>query len=316
MRATALNKIYELAKRDERVVFIGSDLRPNLLGEMKKEFPDRFFMIGVSEQFMIGFAAGLAMEGFIPYLNTIGPFMTERCYEQISVDLCLHNLPVRLIASGGGYVYSKLGPTHQNIKDIAIMRALPNMTVCAPADAHEMAMLMDATLDFPHPMYIRLAKGGDRIITKGSIGSLKQGVTLTKLETEEEHDVLLIGTGIGSRLALDTSEILEKENIECCVIHHCFLKPFDSKAIYRIANKGTLLIVTVEEHTINGGLGSIIAEIIAEKLIRQFRFSADFMRIGIPDCFSEDYGTQESLLSNVGLDPQQIADKIKLRLTN
>ncbi|MFM8688960.1 MAG: transketolase, partial [Acidimicrobiaceae bacterium] len=123
MRKTALDCVYKLSKIDERVVFVGSDLGPGVLDKMKTEFPDRFFMEGVSEQYIIGMAAGLAMEGFIPYVNTIATFLTRRCYEQIAVDLCMSDLPVRLIASGGGGVYAPLGPTHLAIEDIAIMRA-------------------------------------------------------------------------------------------------------------------------------------------------------------------------------------------------
>src|SRR5919112_2840169 len=147
MRNTCLNKVHALAKRDERVVFIGSDLSPNLLGEMKKEFPQRYYMEGIAEANIIGMAAGMAMDGFVPYVNTIATFLTRRCYEQVAVDLCLHNLPVRLIANGGGLVYAPLGPTHQAIEDIAIMRALPNMTVVCPCDADEAARLMEQTLD-------------------------------------------------------------------------------------------------------------------------------------------------------------------------
>ena len=131
MRKRSLDMVHTLARRDERVVFIGSDLSPNLLGEMKKEYPQRYYMEGIGEANVIGMAAGMAMEGFIPYVNTIATFITRRCYEQVAVDLCLHDLPVRLIGNGGGYVYAPLGPTHQAIEDIAIMRALPRMTVSA-----------------------------------------------------------------------------------------------------------------------------------------------------------------------------------------
>ena len=125
--------------------------------------PDRWYMEGVTEANVIGMAAGMAMEGFVPYVNTIATFITRRCYEQVAVDLCLHDLPVRLIGNGGGFVYAPLGPTHQAIEDIAIMRALPNMTVVVPADAEEMRRFMEVTLDWPHPIYIRLAKGGDAV---------------------------------------------------------------------------------------------------------------------------------------------------------
>jgi transketolase C-terminal domain/subunit len=122
-------------RSDKRVIFIGSDLSPGLLADMKKEMPERWYMEGITEANVIGMAAGLAMEGYVPYVNTIATFITRRCYEQVAVDLCLHELPVRLIGNGGGLVYAPLGPTHLAIEDIAIMRALPNMTVTAVCDA-------------------------------------------------------------------------------------------------------------------------------------------------------------------------------------
>ena len=157
MRNTCLNMVYELAKRDGRTIFIGSDLSPGLLAGMKREMPERYYMEGVTEANIIGMAAGLAMDGYIPFVNTIATFITRRCYEQIAIDLCLHNLPVRLIGNGGGFVYAPLGPTHLAIEDIAIMRALPNMTVIAVCDAAEMERMMECALDWPQPIYIRLA---------------------------------------------------------------------------------------------------------------------------------------------------------------
>jgi len=170
MRQTCLNMVYDLAKRDKRVLFIGSDLSPGLLGDMKKEMPERWYMEGITEANVIGMAAGFAMEGYVPYVNTIATFITRRCYEQVAVDLCLHDLPVRLIGNGGGLVYAPLGPTHLAIEDIAIMRALPNMTVTAVCDAKEMVRLMNATLEWPHPIYIRLAKGGDPVVSRDENG--------------------------------------------------------------------------------------------------------------------------------------------------
>ena len=170
MRNTCLDMVYELAKRDRRTVFIGSDLSPGLLAGMKREMPDRYYMEGVTEANIIGMAAGLAMEGYIPYVNTIATFITRRCYEQVAIDLCLHNLPVRLIGNGGGLVYAPLGPTHLAIEDIAIMRALPNMTVIAVCDAAEMKRMMECSLDWPQPIYIRLAKGGDPVVSRGGLG--------------------------------------------------------------------------------------------------------------------------------------------------
>src|SRR5712692_5785091 len=170
MRPACVNKVFDLAKRDPRVVYIGSDLDPSLVRRMKNEMPGRAFMEGVSEQHVIGMAAGLAMEGYIPFVHTIATFITRRCYEQVAVDLCLHNLPVRLIGNGGGLVYAPLGPTHLAIEDIAIMRALPNMTVVAVSDAPEMTRFMQQSLDWSLPIYIRLAKGGDPVVSREDHG--------------------------------------------------------------------------------------------------------------------------------------------------
>ena len=129
MRNTCLNEIHRLAKDNENIIFIGSDLGAGTLTNMQQELPDQFIMEGISEQHIIGMSAGLAMEGFIPYVNSIAPFLTRRCYEQVLVDLCLHDLPVRLVGNGGGVVYAPLGPTHLAVEDIAIFRVIPNMTI-------------------------------------------------------------------------------------------------------------------------------------------------------------------------------------------
>src|SRR6476620_2270175 len=165
MRKTSLDMVYELAKRDQRVVFIGSDLGPDTLKQLKAEHPSQFLMEGVSEANIVTMAAGMAMEGKIPYINTIATFLSRRCFEQIVLDLGLHNTKVRLIASGGGVVYAPLGPTHLAIDDIAILRTVPNMTVVAPCDANEMARLMPLTVEHRGPVYIRLGKGGDPIVS-------------------------------------------------------------------------------------------------------------------------------------------------------
>ena len=170
MRNTCLNEIHKLAKVNKKILFIGSDLGAGTLADMQQEIPDQFIMEGISEQHIIGMSAGLAMEGFTPYVNSIAPFLTRRCYEQVLVDLCLHNLPVRLIGNGGGVVYAPLGPTHLAVEDIAIFRVIPNMTIIAPCDAEEMVRLVKQTVNWPHPIYIRLAKGGDKVVSNKKNG--------------------------------------------------------------------------------------------------------------------------------------------------
>ena len=165
MRKTCLDSVYELAKRDQRIFFIGSDLGVGTVKQFKAEMPERFLMEGVSEANVVGVAAGLALEGKIVYVNTIATFLTRRCFEQVALDLCLHKANVRLIGNGGGVVYAPLGPTHEAIEDIAIFRALQRMSIVAVADAEEMKRMMPQTVEHPGPIYIRLGKGGDPIVT-------------------------------------------------------------------------------------------------------------------------------------------------------
>jgi transketolase len=293
MRKTALDCVYKLSKIDERVVFVGSDLGPGVLDKMKTEFPDRFFMEGVSEQYIIGMAAGLAMEGFIPYVNTIATFLTRRCYEQVAVDLCMHDLPVRLIANGGGGVYAPLGPTHLAIEDIAIMRALPNMAVVVPCDADEMNRLMMSTLEWPHPIYIRLAKGGDRVVS-----AEQNGFELGKsIKMRDGVDGLFITTGVMTQLALETAEILKTKGVDVGVLHVHTIKPFDTSGVVS-AIESVKAVVTVEEHIVNGGLGSAVLESCSEL---HPELLPKISRIGIPDKFATEYGSQSSLLKHWGI---------------
>lgn len=293
MRKMALDCVYKLSKLDDRVIFVGSDLGPGVLDKIKTEFPDRFFMEGVSEQYIVGMAAGLAMEGFIPYVNTIATFLTRRCYEQVAVDLCIHDLPVRLIANGGGGVYAPLGPTHLAIEDIAIMRALPNMAVVAPCDADEMNRLMMSTLEWPHPIYIRLGKGGDKIVSEE-----KNGFELGKsIKMRTGIDGLFITTGVMTQLALETADILKKDGVDVGVLHVHTIKPFDHAGVIA-AMKDVRAVVTVEEHIVNGGLGSAVLESCSEL---NPELLPKISRIGIPDKFATEYGSQNSLLKHWGI---------------
>ena len=252
MRQTCLNMVHDLAKRDPRPLFVGSDLSPGLLAEMKKQMPERWYMEGITEQNLIGMGAGLAKEGFIPYLNTIATFITRRCYEQVAVDLCLHDLPVRLIANGGGLVYAPLGPTHLAIEDMAIMRALPNMTVTAVCDAKEMVRLMNCTLDWPHPIYIRLAKGGDPVVSREELG-FAIGKAIPMRRARSKGSVVLMSTGVMTTNSLAAAELLAKDGIDASVVHFHTVKPLDEATLLEFARDAEL-VVTVEEGIRIGGL--------------------------------------------------------------
>src|SRR6516225_10642568 len=242
MRPTCVNKVFELAKRDPRVVYIGSDLSPDLTARMKKEMPGRAFMEGVSEAHVVGMAAGLAMEGFIPFVHTIATFITRRCYEQVAVDLCLHNLPVRLIGNGGGLVYAPLGPTHLAIEDMAIMRALPNMAVVAVCDAKEMVRFMKCSLDWPSPIYIRLAKGGDPVVSRDEHG-FAIGKAIVMRKPRWARPVVLMATGVMTTNCLAAADILAAEGIDVAVLHFHTVKPLDQAAVLEFA-AGAGLVVT------------------------------------------------------------------------
>jgi transketolase len=307
MRNTCLNMVYELAKQDERVVFIGSDLSPGLLSDMQKEFPDRFYMEGVSEANIIGMAAGLAMEGYIPYVNTISTFLTRRCYEQVAIDLCMHNLPVRLIGNGGGVVYAPLGPTHLAIEDITIMRALPNMTVVAVCDADEITRLMRETLDWPHPIYIRMAKGGDKIVSSNEHPfRIGKAINISYSNQPGKLTVLLISTGIMTQRALQIASALE-ESVNVVVLHCHTVKPLDEASIIHHA-KQAKLIVTMEENILIGGLGSAVMDCLMESLGTAMPL---VRRFGLPDRFSDKYGSQDSLLDYYGLSVEKMLMSIK-----
>ena len=310
MRKRSLDMVHALAKRDDRVVFIGSDLSPGLLGGMKKEFPSRYYMEGIAEANIIGMAAGMAMDGYIPYVNTIATFITRRCYEQVAVDLCLHDLPVRLIGNGGGYVYAPLGPTHEAIEDIAIMRALPRMTVTAVCDAEEMTRLMEATLEWPHPIYIRLGKGGDPVISKPERGfAIGKAIDMIDGETGD-CDVLLVATGVATTQALKAASTLAAEGIRCRLLHFHTVKPLDVDALVDAAGR-TRLVVTVEEHSVVGGLGSAVLEGLADHLAGPM---PRVKRLGIPDRFSERYGSQQKLMEFFHIDDKSIAATVRTEL--
>ena len=309
MRKTCLDWVYKLAKEDQRVVFVGSDLSPGLLGEMKQEMPDRWFMEGIAEQNVVGMAAGMAMEGLIPYVNTIATFFTRRAYEQIAVDCCLHNVPVRLISNGGGLVYAPLGPTHLAIEDIATMRALPNMTVVACCDAEEMKRFMDASLHWKGPIYIRLAKGGDPVVSRPERG-FEIGKAIVMRASSEASPVVLMTTGVMTTNALQAAKMLESDGIDATVVHFHTIKPLDVAAVLGHA-RAARLVVTVEEGIAIGGFGSAVTDVLVDRLGPGM---PRVKRIALPDSFTKNYGLQNDLFEVFGLTPPQIARAVREKL--
>jgi transketolase len=294
--------VHELARRDDRVVFIGSDITKRDLEQFAEEMPDRFLMEGIYEGHIVGMAAGLAMNGKLPYINTIATFLTRRCFEQIVVDLCMHSLPVRLLASGGGTTYAPLGPTHLAIEDLSILRAVPNMTVVAPCDADEMQRLMDKTLDWPGPMYIRMAKGGDPIVSRSDLPfEIGRAIPL-----REGTDALLISTGITTQVALEAADLLQADGIAASVLHVHTIKPLDREAILAHASAAGS-VVTIEEQTLPGGLGGAVAE----TLMDAGAGNVPFGRLGLPDVFPDELGSQEQIMNHYEISARALADRTR-----
>ena len=304
MRQVCLNTVYELAKKNKKIVFIGSDLGPGVLDTFKKKYPDRFFMEGVAEQSIIGLAAGLAFESFRPYVNTIATFITRRCFEQVVVDLCLHNLPVTLIGNGGGLVYAPLGPTHQAIEDISIMRSLPNITIISPCDAHEMKYLMLDSIKLKGPLYVRIARGGEEIITQKFKPKIGKAIELKKVK-----DYYFLTTGITSHIAMEACKFLKKtENLDCGVVHCSTIKPLDKNFLNRII-RNSKKIITVEENVKAGGFGSSVLEFTSE--LSNLKKKADIKIMGLKDKFLTKYGTQQELLEHSGLSFKDLSKNMK-----
>ena len=307
MRKTSLDTVYAIAKKNKKAIFLGSDLGFKVLDEMRVQLPKNFLMEGICEQNLIGMSAGLAMEGYIPYVNTIGTFLTRRCYEQIFLDICLHNLPVRLIGNGGGLVYAPLGPTHLSVEDFAILRPIPNMTIVSPCDAIEMKKIMLQTERYPGPIYIRVARGGDKIITnKETNVKIGEAVELIK-----PVDAVFITTGITSQIALEAINFLNSNNLKIGLVHLHTIKPLDSGYLKNLFNSVKFAVI-VEEHSVVGGLGSAILEFVNDYSIKDIRIK----RIGIPDKFVEKYGTQDTLLKHLKIDRDNLIDSMKKLLEN
>ena len=299
MRKKCLDMVHDLAKRDERVYFIGSDLGFRVLDAFRREIPARFIMEGVSEANIIGLAAGLAMDGKIPYVNTIATFLTRRAFEQIVVDVCLHNLPVRLIGNGGGLVYAPLGSTHMAFEDISALRVIPNMTIVAPADSLEMERLMPLTLEHPGPIYIRLGKGHDPIVTsRDTPFRIGRAVTFAT-----GREVLVIASGVTLARALEARAKLAELGIDAGLLHLHTLKPLDSTAILEAA-ANVRAVITVEENVLIGGLGEAVATLLMDNGLGYKRLA----RIGIPDVFPDFYGSQNELLDKFGISASGIVE--------
>jgi transketolase len=295
MRAQWAQALLELAKRDERIFALTADTVGLPLADFKQTFPERVLDVGVAEANMVGISAGLALCGKIPFAATIAVFASMRCYEQIRSDVCYQNLNVKIVGVGAGFKYGPLGATHHATEDIAIMRALPNMTIVVPADGRETRKATAALAAHPGPAYLRLGRTGEPAVYTGDYEfQLGRAVTL-----RAGTDLSLIAAGLVLPNVMQAADALHAKGIQARVLNMHTVKPIDKTAILHAA-RDTGAIISVEEHSIIGGLGSAIAEILAEA-----QLAVPFRRIGLRDIFS-GIGTQEQLWEKYGMGSAQI----------
>lgn len=293
MRNHVINDITALAQNDERILLLTGDLGFGVLEEYSCKYPDRYINCGIAEQNMASIAAGLALEGNLVFVYSIGNFPTLRCIEQVRNDICYHEANVKIIAVGGGFPYGSLGMSHHATEDIAMMRALPNMKVFVPADSIEAKAALAEAYRLPGPCYIRLAKGGepnyhaaDESIDIYSYGSFSS--------IGKEINILTTGTVLKEGIKL--RQLLEEAGYSTGVFSLPCVKPINREFLENLACSSRLL-VSIEDHNIIGGFGGAIAEVLSEMCGNH----AVLHRVGLQDTFTCKVGSQDYLRNEYGI---------------
>lgn len=293
-----------LANTNENVVVLDADLsKSTKTADFKVVAPERFFNMGIAEGNMMGVAAGLSTCGKIPFVSTFAMFAAGRAFEQIRNSICYPKLNVKVCATHAGLTVGEDGASHQAIEDISLMRSVPNMVVINPADDIETEAAIKAVAEMEGPCYVRLGRMAvSRVNDETNYNFvIGKGITLA-----EGNDVAIIATGIMVEAALEAKEELAKEGINARVINIHTIKPIDEELIIKAA-KETGVIVTAEEHSIIGGLGSAVAEVVSEKC------PVPVLRVGVKDTFGES-GKPNELLEKYGLTSKDIVNKVKKAL--
>lgn len=288
MRTAYLDTLYELASKDKNVFALISDNGAIVYDKYRKDLHKQYLNLGISEANMLGVAAGMASNGKIPFAYTIGAFLAYRAFEFIRNDVCLQNQNVKIVGTGAGMAYSALGPTHHTTEDMGGLRTLPNLTIFSPATPLEVKYVTKAAYELMNPVYIRLGTNKEKEVYKEKYEfQIGKGVTI-----RQGTDVTMISTGNIIVDVLEAADKLENENISVRVINIHTIKPFDSEIVLK-AIRETKGIISVEDHNITGGLGSAVAEVIAESGI-----GTRFKRVGLVDSFAKGYGTYGEVKEN------------------
>ena len=303
MRTAFIETLFALARDDERIVLVVGDLGFGVVTPFMEELPKQFINAGVAEQNMIGLAVGMAMCGKIVFTYSIASFPTLRCIEHIRNDVCFHQASVTIVSVGGGLVYGALGHTHHATEDLAIMRALPNMRIVAPGDPVEARLATRAIVDDPGPCYLRLGRAGEPIVHQSENLDYRLGKAIV---VREGDDITLIATGGLLHNTAKVAEELWKRGVRARLLSMHTVKPLDTQAVLAAARE-TRAIVTVEEHSVIGGLGSAVAEVLSES----DQAHVPFKRIGLPSDFISEVGNQDYLRSVHSLSVEGILKSIE-----
>ncbi len=297
------DELVALGEVNKDIVVLDADLSCSTKSDMfAKKFPDRFFNTGIAEQNMITTAVGLSLTGKIPFASTFAMFATSRTYDQIRNSLCYQHANVKIIGAHGGVTVGEDGASHQALEDVSLMRSIPNMTVIVPADYEQMRQAVRYAADYKGPVYIRMSRIDVPSVFDSSYKFDAKSAVLLK----KGKDVSIFSCGDILTEVLKAADILKKNNIDAEVINVPVIKPLDKKSVIKSV-KNTGLAVSVENHSVIGGLGSAIAECLSED------FPARLVRIGVNDTFGQS-GTPKDLLKYYGLDAEGIAEKILEKL--
>jgi transketolase len=303
MRTAFVDELTSLARQDPAVILLTGDLGYTVFEPFQAEFPTRYVNCGVAEANMMGTAAGLAREGFKPFVYSFIPFAIFRCLEQIRIDICYHELPVTIVGLGAGYSYGDMGATHHAVEDIAVTRSLPGMCVVCPGDPWEVRCAIRALAAHAGPAYIRLAKRGEPAVHEpGTRHEFRLGRALV---VQEGSEVALLATSNMLPTAVDAARRLESAHgIRPTVVSMHTVKPLDENYVKRLSER-CRAIFTVEEHSVLGGLGGAVCEALAEVPTR-----CTVHRIGIPDRFVHVSGSQGFYREQCGLTPEGIVKRV------
>ncbi len=303
MRNAFIHTLTELAEGDDRINLVVGDLGYSVVENFAERFPNQFLNVGVAEQNMTGLAAGMALCGKIVFTYSIANFPTLRCLEQLRNDVCYHEANVKVVSVGGGLAYGSLGMSHHGSEDLGALRLLPNMVVVAPGDPVEAELATRAVAHHDGPCYLRLGKAGEPKVHSGPI-DFRLGRALTVRAGE---DLTLISTGGMLADTVSAAEQLAREGIQARVLSMHTLKPLDTEAVLA-AGRETSAVITIEEHSVIGGLGSAVAETLAEAA-PDVRVA--FKRLGLPSVFVCDVGGHAYLRKAFALSPEGIVKALE-----